>query len=117
MGDQIAIARVYEQTAPGTYRILVDRIWPRGVRKDSGAVDVWVKDVAPSTELRKWYDHDEAKADEFVERYQAELAANPEAIAQLRVEIADHDNAVLVYAAKSPTTNATVLAEYLAEHP
>jgi uncharacterized protein YeaO (DUF488 family) len=73
--DDIRVRRVYEEPDPqdGT-RVLVDRIWPRGLRKDAAAVDDWAKDVAPSTELRTWYQHDPDKFAEFRRRYTAELA-------------------------------------------
>ena len=75
MPPEIRIRRVYEKPAPadGT-RVLVDRIWPRGLRKDAAALDDWAKDVAPSTELREWYGHDPAKFDEFRRRYLDELS-------------------------------------------
>jgi uncharacterized protein YeaO (DUF488 family) len=75
MPSEIRIRRVYEEPAPadGT-RVLVDRIWPRGLRKDAAALDEWAKDVAPSTELREWYGHDPAKFDEFRRRYTDELS-------------------------------------------
>jgi uncharacterized protein YeaO (DUF488 family) len=75
MPPEIRIRRVYEKPAPadGT-RVLVDRIWPRGLRKDAAALDEWAKDVAPSTELREWYGHDPAKFDEFRLRYLDELS-------------------------------------------
>jgi len=108
----IDIARVYDPVPGGTYRILVDRIWPRGIKKTSTKVDAWVKDVAPSPELRKWYNHDPARSEEFARRYRAELEANPR-VGELRDLIAEHPNAVLVYAAKSPVSNASVLRDYL----
>ena len=84
----IRLKRVYEPPAKsdGT-RVLVERLWPRGVRKDSGAVDVWMKDVAPSPELRKWVQHDPEKWDEFRRRYRAELDENQNAVAELRALI------------------------------
>jgi uncharacterized protein YeaO (DUF488 family) len=75
MPPEIRIRRVYEEPAPadGT-RVLVDRLWPRGLRKDAAALDDWAKDVAPSTELREWYGHDPARFDEFRRRYLDELS-------------------------------------------
>ena len=75
MPPEIRIRRVYEKPEPadGT-RVLVDRLWPRGLRKDAAALDEWAKDVAPSTELREWYGHDPAKFDEFRRRYLDELS-------------------------------------------
>ena len=75
MQPDVRVRRVYEEPEPqdGT-RVLVDRIWPRGLRKDAARFDEWAKDVAPSTELRRWYGHDPVKFDEFCRRYTAELA-------------------------------------------
>lgn len=80
----VRVKRIYEPAAAedGT-RVLVDRVWPRGVGKDEAALDRWAKDVAPSTELRKWYAHDPAKFAEFACRYRAELAGSA-ALAELR---------------------------------
>src|ERR1700747_604177 len=75
MGADIRVRRVYEEPAAADgARVLVDRIWPRGLRKDAAALDEWAKDVAPSTELREWYGHDPAKFDEFRRRYLDELS-------------------------------------------
>ena len=72
------IRRVYDDSDDtGSYRVLVDRLWPRGIAKVDVAVDEWVKDVAPSTGLRRWYGHDPAKFDEFARRYRAELSSPP----------------------------------------
>lgn len=71
---KVQVARVYEEPAPGEgLRVLVDRLWPRGIRKDDPRVGRWCKDVAPSTALRKWYGHDPARHAEFARRYRAEL--------------------------------------------
>ena len=73
-----AIHRIYEdRSATGGHRVLVDRLWPRGVRRDQAALSEWCKDVAPSDELRRWYGHDPAMFDEFARRYLAELARPP----------------------------------------
>ncbi|MEV0264124.1 DUF488 family protein [Streptomyces sp. NPDC050617] len=74
--DEVRVRRVYEapDAADGT-RVLVDRLWPRGLSKAAAELDAWDKDVAPSAELRRWYGHDPARFDEFAERYRAELAA------------------------------------------
>jgi uncharacterized protein YeaO (DUF488 family) len=84
MGYAMRIARVYEapQAADGQ-RVLVDRLWPRGIRKDDPRIDRWIKDVAPSTALRQWYRHDPDRYDEFVARYERELD-EPQAAAALR---------------------------------
>lgn len=74
------VGRVYDELAPDDgLRVLVDRLWPRGMRKDDARIDLWAKDVAPSTELRRWYGHDPAKSAEFAKRYRAELESEPAA--------------------------------------
>ena len=81
---QIRTARIYEDVGPDDgQRVLVDRIWPRGIRKDDPRVGIWCKDVAPSKELREWYHHQPERFDEFAARYEAELAGNP-ALDELR---------------------------------
>jgi uncharacterized protein YeaO (DUF488 family) len=84
---EIRVRRVYDDADPADgHRVLVDRVWPRGVRKDQLAMDDWAKDVAPSTELRTWFGHDPAKFAEFTQRYQAELDSpdGQAALARLR---------------------------------
>ncbi|MFC4496757.1 DUF488 domain-containing protein [Streptomyces ovatisporus] len=74
--SRVRVRRVYEQADPGEdgLRVLVDRVWPRGVKKEDARLDEWAKEVSPSTELRKWYAHDRERYGEFAERYRAELA-------------------------------------------
>ncbi|MCB1560267.1 MAG: DUF488 domain-containing protein [Xanthomonadales bacterium] len=109
----IAIKRVYEQPSDGDgRRILVDRIWPRGVSKSTARIDDWLKEVAPSTELRKWFGHDPERWTEFRRRYRAELKDN-EALAELRT-LAKKGKLTLVYAARDEQHNqAVVLKELL----
>jgi uncharacterized protein YeaO (DUF488 family) len=111
--QQIEIKRIYEAAEKSDgYRVLVDRIWPRGVSKDAAALDEWNKDVAPSTELRKWFDHKVEKFDEFAQRYQAELADNPAVDGLLQT--AKKHKLTLLYAAHDPALNqAVVLAKFL----
>ncbi len=114
MGVSIRTKRVYEdaQTGDGT-RILVDRLWPRGVSKQRAAVAYWAKDLAPSDELRKWYGHDHAKWPEFRARYYAELDRNPAALDALRRHM-NTDTVTLVYSSReSELNNATALKTYL----
>jgi uncharacterized protein YeaO (DUF488 family) len=73
----IRVARVYAHDTHGGYRVLVDRLWPRGIRKADAGIDEWLQDVAPSTELRRWYGHDVARFPEFARRYRAELRGPP----------------------------------------
>ena len=110
----IAIKRIYESPeAPDGYRVLVDRLWPRGMTKERAALDLWLKDVAPSPLLRKWFGHDPAKFAEFRMRYIAELDANA-AVDNLRHICAEYPDVTLLYAAKDPQVNhALVLRDYL----
>jgi len=91
-------------------RILVDRIWPRGIKKDK--IDIWLKDIAPSNELRKWYNHDPNKWEEFKRRYFDELDKNLK-INELLQLIRKNENITLLYASKSPYNNAIALKEYI----
>lgn len=114
----LQIKRIYEPAEESDgQRILVDRLWPRGVSKERAHLDLWLKDVAPSTELRKWFGHDPSKWDEFQERYEAELAHN-DALAELKQVVASHPKTTLLFAAKDEEHNeAVVLANYLYAHP
>lgn len=110
----VGLKRVYEypSQADGT-RILVDRLWPRGLSKGKAQVDLWLKEVAPSTELRQWFNHDPEKWPEFQHRYCAELMANAEAVSELKAALAS-GRATLVYGAKYEEHNdAVVLAAFL----
>ena len=111
---QVRIKRIYEESKSSDgRRILIDRLWPRGVSKQAAAIDFWAKSVAPSNELRKWYQHDPAKWSEFRDRYFAELDANPEGVAELLEHLGDGP-ATLVFASKEERlNNASALREYL----
>jgi uncharacterized protein YeaO (DUF488 family) len=101
-------------TASGGFRVLVDRLWPRGVSKQRAALDLWVRDLAPSDELRRWYGHDAEKWDEFRRRYFAELDSNPDAVADLEAALASHPVVTLLYSSREERlNNAAALAEYL----
>ncbi len=106
--------RIYEDASSGDgYRALVDRLWPRGVSKIKAALDEWDKDIAPSTELRKWFGHVPDKFDEFTSRYIAEIEANPKAPAII-ANWHKQDKVTLLYGAKDTTHNeAVVLQHYL----
>lgn len=111
----IVIKRVYEDaaTSDGT-RALVDRLWPRGVSKDKAALDEWCKDVAPSDELRKWFDHDPDKWKEFQKRFRTELDANEDGWKPLLAMAHKHKKLTLLFAARDEEhNNAVVLKEYL----
>jgi uncharacterized protein YeaO (DUF488 family) len=119
-GADIRVRRVYEDPSPADgARVLVDRVWPRGLRKDAARLDEWAKDVAPSTELRTWYHHDPAKFDEFSQRYAAELG-EPEAqqaLTRLRALAANRPVTLLTATKEIDLSQATVLAGLLREMP
>lgn len=108
------LKRAYEAPAPGDgFRILVDRLWPRGVPRDAARIDLWFKDIAPSASLRTWFGHEPAKWPEFKERYFAELDDNPEAVERLQGHMRQ-GTVTLVYGAKDKEHNhALALLEYL----
>ena len=109
----VQIKRVYEEPdSRDGERILVDRLWPRGLTKERAKVDLWLKDVAPSTELRKWFAHDPAKWAEFQSRYQQELKKNKEQVSLLRQKVAK-GNVTLVYGAKDQEHNEAVILQRL----
>lgn len=111
---KVRVRRVYEEPAADDgSRVLVDRIWPRGLTRADAALDEWCKGVAPSTELRKWYGHDPARFDEFARRYRAELdePERAKALAHLR-DLAAHRSVTLLTATKDAAISAAaVLAE------
>jgi uncharacterized protein YeaO (DUF488 family) len=110
---QIRTARIYQDIDPNDgQRVLVDRIWPRGIRKDDPRVGIWLKDVAPSKELREWYHHEPERFDEFAKRYKAELDGSP-ALESLR-ELTERGVVTLVTATRElDISDAAVLATLL----
>ncbi|MFD2533010.1 DUF488 domain-containing protein [Gracilimonas halophila] len=101
--------RVYEEvTEEDGYRILTERLWPRGVSKERAALDQWMKSIAPSNDLRKWFDHDPDKWEEFKERYRKELFGS-EAVNEMLEIIEKNDTVTMVYASKDEEYNSTVL--------
>ena len=110
---KVSIKRVYAPPSPSDgKRILVDRLWPRGIRKEELHADVWMRDIAPSNELRKWFNHDPRRWDDFVKRYAVELEENNE-LATLKA-LAVHSHITLLYAAKDTEhNNAAALAQFL----
>ncbi|HQZ82610.1 MAG TPA: DUF488 family protein [Pyrinomonadaceae bacterium] len=106
--------RAYEEpAATDGKRILIDRLWPRGISKEKARIDLWMKEIAPSTELRKWFGHDPEKWKEFQTRYKRELHENAELVDSIR-EMALAETVTLVYSAKDEAHNdAVVLLEYL----
>ena len=111
----IKTKRIYDDKADSDgYRILIDRLWPRGISKEKAGVDLWLKEIAPSTELRKWYDHDPEKWEEFENRYKEELKDKKELINQIKELEKEHKTVTLLYAAKDTEhANAAVLKEVL----
>lgn len=111
---QIWLKRAYEKAGPRDgCRILVDRIWPRGVRRDEAKIDLWLKEIAPTDELRRWFNHDSEKWAEFKRRYSAELNERPEAVEELRRH-AEKGRVTLVFGARDEErNNAAALKEYL----
>jgi uncharacterized protein YeaO (DUF488 family) len=110
----IKIKRIYEDySGDDGYRVLVDRLWPRGVSKQKARLDLWLKEAGPSDELRKWFNHDPAKYPEFEKRYFKELDVNP-AVNQLKDIIKNHSNVTLLYSAHDEQRNqAAALQKYL----
>ena len=109
----ITIKRIYDEPGDSDgFRILVDRLWARGMTKEKAKVDLWLKDVAPSTELRKWFAHDPARWTEFQTRYREELRANKEQFSLLKQE-ASKGPVTLVYGAKDQQHNEAVILQEL----
>jgi uncharacterized protein YeaO (DUF488 family) len=112
----IRIKRAYDLPERGDgVRILVDRLWPRGVSKEALKADAWLKEVAPSDTLRKWFSHDPARWQEFEQRYRAELQENPQAWQPI-VDRAQHGNVTLLYAAKDTEHNNAVVLLHFLQH-
>lgn len=116
MTDRVVTRRIYDPVAPEDgYRVLVDRVWPRGLRKEAAALDEWCRDLAPSAELRKWFGHDPDRWPAFRDAYRDELARCPEALTRLLQQMAT-GRVTLLYAARDREHNqAVVLAEVLAQ--
>lgn len=111
----IKLKRVYEKVEKADgFRVLVDRLWPRGISKEKSHLGLWLKDIAPSAELRKWFEHDPKKWEEFRKRYKEELNSKKELINQLRTEEKEYKVVTLLYGAKDVEHNeAVVLVELL----
>lgn len=112
----IRLRRVYEAASEDDgLRILVERLWPRGVSKENAAVELWLKDLAPSTGLRKWFSHDPAKWDEFRERYWAELREQADLLSLLKQRMTE-GNLTFVFASRDKVHNSAVaLKQFLEE--
>jgi uncharacterized protein YeaO (DUF488 family) len=110
----VTVKRVYDSAeAQDGYRVLVDRLWPRGIKKEKADIDLWLKEVAPSTELRTWYHKGEGSFTDFKKKYLTELKANP-AFDELQSLTKEHKKVTLLYAAKDEKHNhALILADML----
>lgn len=107
--NSILVKRIYEEaSADDGFRVLVDRIWPRGISKERAKLDEWNKEIAPSTELRKWFDHKEERFEEFKLLYKKELEEKKENLNRMK-EIARKGNLTLLYAAKNTEMNQAVI--------
>lgn len=114
---KLLIKRVYDAAdeADGT-RILIDRLWPRGISKKTARIDLWLKDIAPGTELRKWFAHDPEKLEVFAIKYSRELKQNPSPVHELK-QYMKRGKVTLVYGAKDPACNhALVLQTFMKNH-
>jgi uncharacterized protein YeaO (DUF488 family) len=113
----IRVKRVYEPASPSDgARFLVERLWPRGVKKNALSIDGWLREIAPSTELRKWFAHEPAKWPEFQRRYRSELTAHAE-VSRPLLDAARRGDLTLLYSARDEQRNsAVVLKGYLEEH-
>lgn len=111
----IKVKRVYLKPAKEDgWRVLVDRLWPRGMKKEAAHLDVWMKDVAPSDALRKWFGHEPEKWNEFQKRYRAELAKKRDVVAAIKKMEKEHETLTLLFGAKDEKHNqAVVLAQLL----
>jgi uncharacterized protein YeaO (DUF488 family) len=110
----IEIKRVYEASSPGDgLRILVDRLWPRGMKKEALKLDAWPKELTPSNELRQWYGHVPEKFDEFRRRYRAELDAHPDEMKALRTQVHGRKTTLLTATKELDLSHAQVLRELL----
>jgi len=113
----IQLKRAYDKPSKADgQRILVDRLWPRGIKKEQAGINLWLKDIAPSKELRTWFGHDPAKWTEFKKRYYKELNHHPDVVNQV-AELAAHGKVTLVFGAKDTEfNNAVALKDYLEKH-
>jgi len=113
----IKLKRVYEKPDDNDgIRVLVERLWPRGLSKEKAKVDIWLKNAAPSTELRKWFSHDEGKWKEFKKRYYLELDQNPQALKTI-IDLPSSANITFVFASKEENlNNAVALKDYISNY-
>jgi uncharacterized protein YeaO (DUF488 family) len=115
---EIKIKRIYEKFSEDDgFRILVDRLWPRGIKKEEAKIDLWFKEIAPSEKLRKWFKHDVSKWEEFKKKYEEEIYRNEENLRKLMEIIKNKKVITLVFSARDKEhNNAVVLKEILLKH-
>lgn len=112
----VHIKRIYEPFSPNDgYRVLVDRLWPRGIKKEAANIEEWLKEVAPSQKLRKWFNHDPGKWKAFIEKYTAESQGSA-AFYHLKELARQHKTITLVYSAKDEQHNQAVVLQQLLAH-
>ena len=112
----LSIKRIYQDADKSDgYRVLVDRLWPRGVSKQRANIDLWLKDIAPTPELRAWFAHDPKKFKEFSVRYEHELEQNP-SVVQLAKIIDEQKDVTLLYGAKDPEVNQAVVLKHFMQN-
>lgn len=113
----IQLKRAYEPTKESDgFRVLVERLWPRGLSKEKAHIDLWFKEIAPSPELRKWYGHEVEKWPEFQKKYQAELKENSDAVEEFRKLCDKHKKMTFVYAAQDEEHNSANVLKHFLEH-
>lgn len=113
----LQVKRIYESSSPDDgYRILVDRLWPRGIKKDDAKIDLWLKEIAPSDSLRKWFNHEAEKWEGFKRRYSEELDGNQDLVDQLFQKVKKGKVTFLFSAKDEVHNNAVALREYLLGH-
>lgn len=113
---KLLVRRIYDKELPAGYRILIDRVWPRGMSKVRANLDIWAKEIAPTTELRKWFGHDPEKFAEFKEKYLAELNSNDNTekfLKEVETALKDQDVLILYSAKDQENNNAKVLIQFL----
>ncbi|ALB28005.1 DUF488 domain-containing protein [Companilactobacillus heilongjiangensis] len=113
---KLIMKRIYDKELPEGYRVLVDRLWPRGISKVRADLDLWAKEIAPTAELRKWFSHDPEKYADFKTKYLAEINANPyteEFLTNLKTALEKQDVLILFSAKDEEHNDAVVLMEYL----
>jgi uncharacterized protein YeaO (DUF488 family) len=113
----IQLKRAYEPAEESDgFRVLVERLWPRGISKERAHIDLWDKEIAPSTELRKWYNHELDKWPEFQKKYQQELRENSEAVEAFRKACGTHKKVTFIYSAHDEQHNSAVVFKHFLEH-